>query len=82
MMVVTQAPAKSAPRAVREICWRKRRAPPGRPRPGAIDFLSFGVEACRPAPAMIINDALQQSLIERKIDVEEFFDNTTRALAA
>jgi hypothetical protein len=48
----------------------------------AIDFLPFGVEACRPALAMIVNDALQQSLIARKIDVEELFDDATRALAA
>ena len=50
---------------------------------GAIDFLPFGVEACRAALAMIVNFnyALQQILIARKIDVGELSDDTTRALA-
>jgi hypothetical protein len=52
----------------------------GLPKPGAIDFLPFGFEACRPALQTVIDYALQQSLIPRKIDVEELFDATTRAL--
>jgi hypothetical protein len=36
--------------------------------------------ACRPGLQTVINYALQQSLIPRKIDVEELFDATTRAL--
>jgi 4,5-dihydroxyphthalate decarboxylase len=46
----------------------------------AIDFLPFGVSACRPALQTIIGYALQQSLIPRKIAVEELFDETTREL--
>jgi 4,5-dihydroxyphthalate decarboxylase len=52
----------------------------GLPKPGAIDFLPFGFEACRPALQTVVDYALQQSLIPRKIDVEELFDATTRAL--
>jgi hypothetical protein len=44
-----------------------------------IDFLPFGLTACRPGLQAIIDYALQRSLIARKIDVEELFDDTTRA---
>src|SRR6516165_6798484 len=50
------------------------------PKAGAIDFLAFGLKACRPALQTIITYALQQRLIPRKIEVEELFDDTTRAL--
>jgi len=33
------------------------------PKAGEIDFLPFGFEACRPVLRMVINYALQQSLI-------------------
>jgi 4,5-dihydroxyphthalate decarboxylase len=52
----------------------------GLPKAGAIDFLPFGFEGCRPGLNTIINYALQQNLIPRKIDVEELFDETTRGL--
>jgi hypothetical protein len=51
-----------------------------RQKAGEIDFLPFSFEACRPDLPTVINYALQQSLIPRKIDVEELFDATTRAL--
>jgi hypothetical protein len=44
--------------------------------------LPFGAQVGRPALEIIINYALQQSLIARKIDVEELIDDTTRARAA
>jgi 4,5-dihydroxyphthalate decarboxylase len=47
---------------------------------GSIDFLPFGFEACRPGLSTVVNYALQQNLIPRKIDVTELFDDTTRAL--
>jgi hypothetical protein len=43
--------------------------------------LPFGAQVGRPALEIIINYALQQSLIARKIDVEELIDDTTRARA-
>ena len=50
------------------------------PKAGAIDFLAFGLTACRPALQTIITYALQQRLIPRKIEVDDLFDDTTRAL--
>jgi 4,5-dihydroxyphthalate decarboxylase len=50
------------------------------PKPGAIDFHPFGIEACRPALKMIINYAVQQKLIPRAFEVDELFNNATRLL--
>ena len=77
MVVVTEDLARSDPDAVREIyrllVQGKKAA--GLPRYGEIDFLPFGFEACAPALQMIADYALQQSLIPRKIDVAELFDD-------
>ena len=82
MVVVTEKLAKSSPETVREIyrllAQAKRAA--GVAKPGGIDFLPFGVSACRPALQTVITYALQQSLIPRKIEVAELFDDTTRGL--
>jgi 4,5-dihydroxyphthalate decarboxylase len=82
MVVVTERLAKSDPEAVKEIfrLLARGKTAAGLPKPGAIDFLPFGFEACRPALQTVVDYALQQSLIPRKIDVEELFDATTRAL--
>jgi 4,5-dihydroxyphthalate decarboxylase len=40
----------------------------------------FGFAACRPALKMIIDYCVQQQLIPRRFEVEELFDDTTRAL--
>ena len=45
-----------------------------------VDVLPVAFEACRPGLSTIVNYALQQNLIPRKIDVTEPFDDTTRAL--
>lgn len=82
MVVVTETLAKSNPDAVREmfrLLVRGKAAAPAPPA-GAIDFLPFGLEACRPALETVIQYALQQNLIARKIDVAELFDDTTRML--
>jgi 4,5-dihydroxyphthalate decarboxylase len=82
MVVVTEKLAKSNPDAVREVyrLLARGKAAAGGPAPGAIDFLPFGFDACRPALQTVINYALQQNLIGRKIEVEELYDDTTRAL--
>jgi 4,5-dihydroxyphthalate decarboxylase len=82
MVVVTERLAKSDPGAVKEIfrLLARGKTAAGLPKPDAIDFLPFGFEACRPALQTVVDYALQQSLIPRKIDVEELFDATTRAL--
>lgn len=54
----------------------------GPPKAGEIDFLPFGLTACRPALQTVIDYAWQQSLIPRKIEVEELFDDATRGLEA
>jgi 4,5-dihydroxyphthalate decarboxylase len=82
MVVVTEKLAKSNPAAVKEV-YRllvAGKAAAGAPKGGAIDFLPFGLEACRPGLQTVINYALQQNLMPRKISVEELFDDTTRAL--
>jgi len=82
MVVVTEKLAKSNPQAVKEIYRLLLQAKTAAelPKAGAIDFLAFGLKACRPALQTIITYALQQRLIPRKIEVEELFDDTTRAL--
>ena len=82
MVVVTEKLARSNPDAVREVyrLLAQSKKAAGLPKTGEIDFLPFGFEACRPGLQTIINYALQQSLIPRKIDVEELFDATTRGL--
>ena len=82
MVVVTEKLAKTNPQAVQEIyrLLALGKAAAGRPMGASLDFLPFGFDACRPALATIINYALQQNLIPQKIDVEELFDDTTRAL--
>jgi 4,5-dihydroxyphthalate decarboxylase len=83
MVVVTEKLAKSNPQTVKEIyrLLLQAKTAAGLPKAGAIDFLPFGLEACRPALQTIITYALQQRLIPRKIEVEDLFDDTTRALA-
>jgi 4,5-dihydroxyphthalate decarboxylase len=81
MVVVSAELAKSRPDIVREIFAllkeSKRRAAPA--APDGIDHLPFGVEACRPALARIIDYAAQQRLIPRRLTVDELFDDTTRS---
>ncbi|HEY6993573.1 MAG TPA: hypothetical protein VH397_07685 [Xanthobacteraceae bacterium] len=82
MVVVKEELAQSRPEMVREIyrLLLAAKTAAGLPKAGEIDFLPFGVEACRPALQTIIDYASQQGLIPRKIDVEELFDDTTRTL--
>jgi 4,5-dihydroxyphthalate decarboxylase len=52
----------------------------GSPKPDGLDLQPFGFAACRPALKMIIDYCVQQQLIPRRFEVEELFDDTTRAL--
>jgi 4,5-dihydroxyphthalate decarboxylase len=83
MVVVTETLSRSDPEAVREVfrllLASKRAA--GLPKPGGIDFLPFGFDACRPTLEIMIKYTLQQKLVPRLLDVEELFDATTRNLA-
>src|SRR5262245_35155796 len=51
MVVVTEKLAKSDPQTVKEIyrLLLQAKTAAGLPNAGAIDFLAFGLEACRPA---------------------------------
>ena len=82
MVVVTEKLAKSNPTIVEEIyrLLLQAKTAAGLPKAGAIDFLAFGLKACRPALQTIITYALQQRLIPRKLEVDQLFDDTTRAL--
>jgi 4,5-dihydroxyphthalate decarboxylase len=84
MVVVTQALSQSDPDAVREVfrllAESKRAA--GLPKPGSIDFLPYGVEACRPSLELMIKFTTQQKLLPRALTVEELFDSTTCSLKA
>jgi 4,5-dihydroxyphthalate decarboxylase len=84
MVVVTEKLAKSNPQAVKEIyrLLLQAKNAAGLPKAGEIDFLPFGLNACRPALQTVIDYALQQRLIPRKIEVENLFDDTTRALCS
>jgi 4,5-dihydroxyphthalate decarboxylase len=83
MVVVTQELSKSRPDLVKEVfrMLKESKAHASGPKAGAIDFHPFGVEACRPALRMIISYAVQQKLIPRPFEVDELFDDTTRAPA-
>jgi 4,5-dihydroxyphthalate decarboxylase len=85
MVVVAEKLSQSNPEAVREVfrllAASKRAA--GLPKAGGkpgLDFLPYGVEACLPALRMMIKYTSQQKLLPRPLDVEELFDDTTRAL--
>jgi 4,5-dihydroxyphthalate decarboxylase len=82
MVVVTESLSQARPDAVREVyrMLKQAKQAAGLPKSGEIDFHPFGVEACRPALKMIISYAVQQKLIPKPFEVDELFDDTTRAL--
>jgi 4,5-dihydroxyphthalate decarboxylase len=84
MIVVRQELSRSRPDVVKDIFRQlhasKRAA--GLPDGGELDPYRFGVEACRPILEIIIDFCHQQTLIPRRMSVDELFDDTTRLLAA
>jgi 4,5-dihydroxyphthalate decarboxylase len=82
MLVVRQELSRSRPDVVKDIFRKmhesKRAA--GFPDGGELDPYRFGVEACRPILDIIIGFCHQQKLIDRRMSVDELFDDTTRAL--
>jgi len=81
MVVVSAELAKSRPDIVEEVYALLRQAKRRAPKPEGIDSTPFGVEACRPALARIIDYAVQQRLIPRRFTVDELFDDTTRKMS-
>jgi len=82
MVVVTETLSQSKPQVVRAMFDLLRHGiDAARPAPsGPYDFHPFGVEACRPALQLAIDYAVQQSLIPRRLSVDDLFDDTTRSL--
>jgi len=84
MVVVRQELSRSRPDVVKDIFRQlhasKRAA--GLPEGGELDPYRFGVEACRPILEIIIDFCHRQTLIPRRMSVDELFDDTTRMLAA
>ncbi len=82
MAVVSETLSKTNPAAVAEVfrMLKDSKRAAGLPKPEGYDFYPFGLDACRPALAMIINYAVQQKLIPRSFKVDELFDDTTRVL--
>jgi 4,5-dihydroxyphthalate decarboxylase len=83
MVVATESLSRTDPQAVREVfrLLVESKQAAGLPKPGSIDFLPFGFEACRPALEIMVKFTVQQQLVPRTLDVEELFDATTRGLA-
>jgi 4,5-dihydroxyphthalate decarboxylase len=82
MVAVTEKLSASRPDAVREVyrLLAESKAAAGLPRPGTIDTLPFGLEACRPGLETMLKYMTQQKLLPRPLSVDELFDDTTRAL--
>jgi 4,5-dihydroxyphthalate decarboxylase len=82
MVCVTESLAKWKPEAVVEVFRMlvQSKAAAGLPKPGGIDFLPYGFDACRPALQIMIKYMTQQKLLPRRLEVDELFDDTTRAL--
>lgn len=82
MVVAKNAALDAHPDAVREVYRQlsaSRRAA-GLPGPGEIDLNPFGLEANRRNLEAAIDCIYAQGLIDRRYDVDELFDDVTRAL--
>jgi 4,5-dihydroxyphthalate decarboxylase len=85
MLVVSERLAKSRPDIVRQtfelFVAARRMQPPGK-RPDGVDLAPIGLGNIRPALELVIDYALQQKLIPRRLTVDELFDQTTATLGA
>ena len=75
MVVVTEALARSNPKAVAELyrLLQAGKTAAGLPAAGAIDTAPFGRDANRPGLEMLIFYAAQQGLIPRRLEVDELW---------
>jgi 4,5-dihydroxyphthalate decarboxylase len=84
MAVVSSKLRETRPDVVREVFRMldesKKAAPPL--AAGAIDANPFGVEPNRKSLEQVIDYALRQELIPRRLEVDELFDDLTRSLGA
>jgi 4,5-dihydroxyphthalate decarboxylase len=82
MLVIRAELSKSRPDVAREVFRKfhasKRAA--GLADGDPLDPYRYGVEPCRPVLETIIDYSYQQKLIDRRLSVDDLFDDTTRAL--
>jgi 4,5-dihydroxyphthalate decarboxylase len=81
-VVVKSSLSTSDPGVVREVfrMLHESKKAAGLPKPGAVDTLPFGFDACKPALDLMSSYALEMKIIPRRYSVEELFDDVTRAL--
>jgi 4,5-dihydroxyphthalate decarboxylase len=84
MVVVKDAVSRSNPGAVREIyrLLHDSKKAAGLPRDGELDLNPFGLKANRRNLEVAIDFAYRQRLIPGPFEVDELFDDVTRALGA
>lgn len=81
MVVAKESLSKSNPDAVKEVFRLLRESKrAASPSGNEFDPLQFGVEANRRSLELIIDYSARQRLIPRKFEVDELFDDVTRAL--
>ena len=82
MVVVKDSLSRSNPRAVQEIyrLLSESKQAAGLPAKGELDANPFGVEANRRNLEVAIDYVHRQGLIPRRFEVDELFDDVTRAL--
>jgi 4,5-dihydroxyphthalate decarboxylase len=80
MLVVKESLAKANPTAVKEIYRALRESKQATPAPNAVDTIQFGLANLRRSLNLIIEYSVQQKLIPRPLEVDELFDEVTRAL--
>jgi 4,5-dihydroxyphthalate decarboxylase len=85
MLVVSERLARSRPDIVRQtfdlFVGARRMLPPAAGSAG-VDLAPIGLAKIRPALELVIDYALQQRLIPRRLRVDELFDETTATLGA
>lgn len=84
MVVVKESLSTTHPEAVREVyrLLQESKALAGLPGAGDIDTTPFGFETNRRNLEVAIDYVYRQGLIPRRFDVDELFDDVTRALGA
>ena len=80
MAVVKESLRQSSPAAVKEVFRMLRESKHAAPAPAGMDTLQFGVEQIRRSLELIIEYSVQQKLIQKRVGVDELFDEVTREL--
>ncbi len=82
MVVIKESVLKSSPWVAQEVfrLLAESKSAAGLPAKDGIDPFPFGVEANRKSLELVMKYAAQQGLIPRRFEVDELFDDATRAL--